>query len=136
MNRMENITNGIKIVIAAIGGWIGWFLGGIDGGMIALICFMSVDVLTGIFKGIKNKKLSSHVSYEGLFKKVVILLLVGVGSITDRFLIGNGETVRTAVIFFYIANEGISLLENTAELGLPYPQKLKDVLAQLSDDNK
>ena len=133
---MDTFINAVKLTMAAIGGVLGMFFGNMDGAITALICFVAVDYITGIMKAIKNKQLSSEVGFSGIARKIVIFLLVGVGNIIDAHLIKNGSTIRTAVIFFYIANEGISLLENTTELGLPYPQKLKDVLSQLKDDNE
>lgn len=115
----------------ALGGWLGWFLGGLDGFFYALIAFVVVDYITGLMCAVVNKKLSSEVGFRGIFKKVLIFLLVGVGNVVDRQIIGDGNVLRTAVIFFYISNEGISIVENAGCLGLPIPQKLKDVLAQL-----
>jgi toxin secretion/phage lysis holin len=121
----------IQAAFAALGGWLGWFLGGLDGFFYALIAFVVVDYITGLMVAVVNKKLSSEVGFKGIFKKVLIFLLVGVGNVVDRQIIGDGSVLRTAVIFFYISNEGISIIENAGCLGLPIPQKLKDVLAQL-----
>ena len=121
----------IQMAVAALGGWLGYFLGGMDGLMIALIIFMALDYVTGLMCAVIDKKLSSAVGFKGICKKVLIFILVGVANIVDKQIIGNGSAIRTAVIFFYLSNEGISILENTALIGLPVPQKLKDVLAQL-----
>ena len=121
----------IQIAVAAIGGWLGYFLGGVDGMMIALIVLMALDYVTGVMCAIVDKKLSSAVGFKGICKKVLIFILVGVANIVDKQIIGNGSAIRTAVIFFYLSNEGISILENTALIGLPVPQKLRDVLEQL-----
>lgn len=121
----------IQAAFAALGGWLGWFLGGLDGFFYALIAFVVVDYITGLMVAVVNKKLSSEVGFKGIFKKVLIFLLVGVGNVVDRQIVGDGSVLRTAVIFFYISNEGISIIENAGCLGLPIPQKLKDVLAQL-----
>jgi toxin secretion/phage lysis holin len=118
-------------VIAIAGGFFGWFLGGLDGFLYALIAFVVIDYLTGIMCAIVDKKLSSDVGFKGLFRKILIFVMVGVGHLIDTQVIGDGSVLRTAVIFFYLSNEGVSLLENAAHLGLPIPQKLKDVLAQL-----
>ena len=128
---MKEIWNWIQIVFAAIGGGIGWFLGGADGFLYALIAFVVIDYITGVMCAIVDKKLSSEVGFKGICKKVLIFILVGVANIVDKQIIGNGSAIRTAVIFFYLSNEGISILENTALIGLPVPQKLRDVLEQL-----
>ena len=123
----------IQAVFTALGGWLGWFLGGCDGLIYALIAFVVVDYITGVMCAVVNKQLSSEVGFRGIFKKVLIFMLVSVGNIIDQQLIGGGSVLRTAVIFFYLSNEGISIIENAGNLGLPIPQKLKDVLAQLKD---
>ena len=130
---MKEFWNVIQIVFAAIGGWLGWFLGGCDGLLYALIAFVVVDYVTGVMCAVVDKKLSSEVGFKGIFKKVLIFLLVGVANILDAQVIGTGCVLRTAVIFFYISNEGVSLLENAGHLGLPIPTKLKAVLEQLHD---
>ena len=130
---MKEFWNTIQLVIAAIGGWLGWFLGGCDGLLYALIAFAVVDYLTGIMCAIVDKKLSSAVGFKGIFKKVLIFVLVGIANILDVEVIGNGSVLRTAVIFFYISNEGISLLENASHLGLPIPAPIRNVLQQLHD---
>lgn len=117
----------------AVGGWLGWFLGGGDGLLYALVVFMAIDYVTGVLCAILDHRLSSAVGFRGLAKKVLILLLVGVGHALDAWVIGSGAVIRTAVLFFYISNEGVSLLENAAHLGLPIPQRLKLVLEQLHD---
>ena len=126
----------IKTVIAAMGGWLGWFLGGLDGFLYALIIFVIVDYITGIMVAIINQELSSEIGARGIFKKILIFILVGIAHIIDSRLIGEGSVIRTAVIFFYLSNEGISIIENATRIGLPVPQKLKDVLSQLHGDTK
>ena len=121
----------IQAVFTALGGWLGWFLGGCDGLIYALIAFVVVDYITGVMCAVVNKQLSSEVGFRGIFRKVLIFMLVSVGNIIDQQLIGSGSVIRTAVVFFYLSNEGISIIENAGILGLPIPQKLKDVLAQL-----
>jgi len=121
----------IQMAVACIGGWIGYFMGGMDGMLIALIVFMVLDYLTGIMCAVIDKKLSSAVGFKGIFKKVLILMLVGVANLVDVNVIGNGSALRGVVICFYLSNEGLSLLENAAYIGLPIPEKLKDILAQL-----
>lgn len=130
---MKEFWTTIQVVFAAIGGWLGWFLGGCDGLLYALLTFVVIDYITGIMCAVVDKKLSSAVGFKGIFKKVLIFALVGVGHILDTRVIGSGSVLRTAVIFFYLSNEGVSLLENATYLGLPIPQKLKSVLEQLRD---
>ena len=139
---MREFWNTIQLVFTAVGGWLGWFLGGSDGLLYALIAFVVIDYITGVMCAISDKKLSSAVGFKGICKKVLIFALVGGGHILDAFVIGSGSVLRTAIIFFYLSNEGVSLVENCAHLGLPVPQKLKDVLEQLhnraekGDDNE
>lgn len=131
-----NIIGIFKAAAAAIGGTLAYLFGGWDGLLIALVIFMAVDYATGVMCAIVNKKLSSAVGFRGLFKKVLILMLVGIGHLLDTAVLGGGAALRTAVICFYMANEGVSLLENASRLGLPIPKKLKDVLAQLHDKSE
>ncbi len=128
---MKEFWNTIQLIFAAIGGWLGYFLGGCDGLLYALIAFVVIDYLTGIMCAISDHTLSSEVGFRGICRKVLIFLLVGIANILDIHVLGNGSVLRTAVIFFYISNEGVSLLENAAHLGLPVPEKVKDVLEQL-----
>jgi toxin secretion/phage lysis holin len=130
---MKAIWNAIQIAFSAVGGWLGYFMGGFDGFIYALIVFVVADYITGVMVAIYEKRLSSEVGFKGICKKVLIFLLVGVANVLDVQVIGSGSVLRTAVIFFYISNEGISLLENTAKLGLPIPEKLKLVLEQLKE---
>lgn len=130
---MKEFWNTIQMVFTALGGWLGWFLGGCDGLLYTLIAFAVIDYLTGIMCAINDHTLSSEVGFRGICRKVLIFLLVGIANILDVNVIGSGSVLRTAVIFFYLSNEGVSLLENAAHLGLPVPEKLKDVLAQLHD---
>lgn len=128
---IDLIWTKIQIAAAAIGGWIGYFLGGKDGMLIALIFFMALDYVTGIMCAIMDKKLSSAVGFKGICKKVLILMLVGVANILDVHVVGQGSALRGAVIAFYLSNEGLSLLENAAYIGLPIPDKLREILEQL-----
>ena len=130
---MKELWNYIQLVFTAIGGWLGWFLGGGDGLLYALLAFVVIDYLTGVLCAIADQKLSSAIGFRGICKKVVIFVLVGVAHILDTQIIGSGSILRTAVIFFYLSNEGVSLLENASHLGLPIPTKIKDVLKQLHD---
>lgn len=128
---MKIIWNWVQAVFAVLGGFLGWFLGGLDGFLYALIAFVVIDYLTGVMCAVLDKKLSSEIGAKGIFKKVLIFALVGVGHILDELVLGGDRVIRTAVVFFYLSNEGVSILENAAHIGLPVPQKLKDVLEQL-----
>lgn len=128
---MKDIFNFIKFIFTAIGGFLGYILGGHDSFLYALIAFVVIDYLTGVMLAIIKKEVSSEIGFKGIFKKVMIFLMVAIGHTIDAYLIKNGGAIRTAVIFFYISNEGISILENSANIGLPIPEKLKDVLIQL-----
>lgn len=130
---MKDIWYWIQTVFAVIGGGLGWFFGNGDGFIYALIAFVVIDYATGLMCGIVEKKLNSEVGFRGIFKKVLIFLMVGVANILDVQVIGTGNALRTAVIFFYLSNEGVSLLENAGHIGLPIPAKLKAVLEQLHD---
>jgi toxin secretion/phage lysis holin len=130
---MKEFWNTIQLIFAGIGGWLGYFLGGCDGLLYALIAFVIIDYITGVMCAISNHTLSSEVGFKGICRKVLIFLLVGIANILDIHVIGSGSALRTAVIFFYISNEGVSLLENAAHLGLPIPEKIKVVLEQLHD---
>ena len=134
---MKEFWNVIQLVFTAVGGWLGWFLGGCDGLLYALVLFVVLDYITGVMCAVVDKKLSSEVGFKGLFRKVLIFSLVGIGHAIDSQVIGSGSVLRTAVIFFYLSNEGLSLLENAAYIGLPIPDKLREILAQLHNrENK
>ena len=120
-----------QAVFAAVGGWLGWFLGGSDGLIIALVLFVAIDYITGVMCAVTDHRLSSEVGFKGVCKKVLIFLLVGIAQTIDRNIIVSGNVIRTAVIFFYLSNEGVSILENSVHLGLPVPDALKEVLEQL-----
>lgn len=130
---MKQIWSGIQIAFTAFGGFLGWFLGGVDGFLYALIAFTVIDYITGVMCAITDKDLSSAVGFKGICRKVLIFTLVGIGNIVDVYVLGQGGVLRTAVIFFYLSNEGVSILENSAHLGLPIPTKLKEVLEQLHE---
>ena len=128
---MKEFWNMIQAVFTMLGGWIGYFVGGCDGLLYALLAFVVIDYITGMMCAIADRKLSSEVGFKGICRKVLIFLLVGIANVLDVNVIGTGSVLRTAVIFFYISNEGVSLLENAAHLGLPVPDKMKAVLEQL-----
>lgn len=130
---MKEFWNSIQFVFTAVGGWLGYFLGGCDGLLYTLLAFVVLDYLTGIMCAVVDKKLSSEIGFKGIFKKILIFVLVGVGHLLDVQILGEVGILRTAVIFFYLSNEGVSLVENAAHLGLPIPEKLKAVLEQLHD---
>ena len=130
---MKEFWNTIQLIFAAVGGWLGYFLGGCDGLLYALIAFVAIDYITGVMCAISDKALSSEVGFKGICRKVLIFLLVGIGNIIDVQVLGSPGVLRTAVIFFYLSNEGVSLLENAAHLGLPVPDAIKTVLEQLHD---
>ena len=128
---MKEFWNTMQFIFTVLGSWIGYFLGGCDGLIIELICFVTVDYITGLMCAVRDKKLSSKAGFKGICRKVLIFTLVGVANIIDIQIIHTGSVLRTSVIFFYLSNEGVSLLENAAHLGLPIPKKLKEVLEQL-----
>ena len=130
---MKEFWNTVQLAFAAVGGWLGYFLGGCDGLLYALIAFVAIDYITGVMCAISDKALSSEVAFRGICRKVLIFLLVGIGNIIDVQVLGSPGVLRTAVIFFYLSNEGVSLLENAAHLGLPVPDAIKTVLEQLHD---
>jgi len=131
--NMKEFWNTIQLIFTAIGGWLGWFLGGCDGLMIALIIFVVTDYITGVMCAVADKKLSSAVGFKGICRKVLIFILVGIANALDIYVLDHAGVLRTAIIFFYISNEGLSLVENSVHLGLPVPDKLRDVLEQLHD---
>ncbi len=130
---MKEFWNVIQAVFTALGGWLGYFLGGCDGLLYALLVFVALDYITGIMCAVSDRELSSNVSFRGLARKVLIFVMVGIGHILDARIFGETGVLRTAIIFFYLSNEGLSLTENAAHLGLPIPEKLHSVLKQLHD---
>ena len=126
----------IQIAITAVGGWLGYFVGGMDGLLIALLVFVVLDYITGVMCAIADRDLSSAVGFKGICRKILIFALVGVGHVLDTHVVGTGSALRSAVICFYLSNEGVSLLENASHLGLPVPEKLKAVLSQLHDKER
>jgi toxin secretion/phage lysis holin len=133
---LKDIVNTLQLIFAALGGYIGWFLGGFDGFLYALVAFVVIDYITGVMVATLEKKLSSEIGFKGIFKKVLIFILVGIGHIIDCYIIEKGGAIRTAIIFFYLSNEGLSILENAALVGLLIPEKLKGILLDLKGDRK
>ena len=129
--NIDLIWTKLQIAITGLGGWLGYVLGGMDGLLIALVVFITIDYITGIMCAVIDKKLSSAVGAKGIFKKVLILMLVGIANVIDVHVVGTGSALRGATVCFYLSNEGLSILENTVHLGLPVPEKLKEVLSQL-----
>jgi toxin secretion/phage lysis holin len=136
VEAMKCLINNLQILFSALGGYIGWFIGGMDGFLYALVAFVIIDYLTGVMRAILEKRLSSEVGYRGIFKKILIFGLVGIGHTVDLYLVQKGSVFRTAVIFFYLSNEGISILENASRIGLPIPEKLKQVLEGFAVQDK
>lgn len=133
---MENILNYFKIIVATLGTGITWLFGTWDTALIVLVSFMALDYLTGVLRAIVNQEVSSDTGLKGIARKTVILIVLIVAVLLDRLLNTGTWVFRTLICYFYIANEGISLLENCAGLGLPIPDKLKDALVQLKDGEK
>lgn len=138
MSRMQIIIDSVAGTIGAV---LGFMYGEVTGLFWALVAFMVLDYIGGILAAISVRKLSSKVGFKGIVKKLLILVFVSVGHITDTYVLGGVPVAMTAVILFYIANEGISIVENATELGLPVPQKIKNVLEQIKnksgeDDNE
>lgn len=130
---MSRIRLIISTVCGVLGCWLGLFLGPADGLLITLVVLAIVDYITGVISAGINHCLSSSVGFKGLAKKVLMFALVGVGNLVDVNVLGGTAVLRSTIIFFYIANEGLSILENAGELGLPIPKKLKNLLDQLKD---
>lgn len=128
--------NVLKTIIATIGTVFTWLFGAWDTALIALIGFMVLDYATGLIKAYVNKEVSSDVGLKGIARKSLILIVLMVAVMLDRLLNTGAWVFRSLICYFYIANEGISLLENCAQLGLPIPDKLKDALVQLKEGNK
>lgn len=120
---MKEFWNVIQAVFAAIGGC--------DGLLYALVAFVVIDYITGVMCAVVDKDLSSSIGAKGLLRKCCIFIMVGIGHLLDTQIFGEAGVLRTAIIFFYMSNEGLSLTENTAHLGLPIPEKLRQVLKQL-----
>ena len=130
---MKQIWDYIHIAGAAVGGFLGWYLGGFDGALYALIACTVADYISGIACAFVKKELSSEIGAKGIAKKVVIFILVGIGHLLDTHLLGETQALRTALIFWYIGNEGISLIENAVILGVPVPDFLKNALIQIKN---
>ena len=130
---MKELLTLNKILFSMIGGLIGSLFGELDGILYALLVFIIIDYLTGIFAAVVEKQLSSSIGFRGIFKKIAILFLFSLGHLIDTAIIKQGGTIRTMVIFFYLSNEGLSILENTVRIGLPIPEKLQAILKQINE---
>lgn len=117
-------------LIAYVGSFLAYLLGGYDGLMRSLLIVMCIDYLTGIASAIYNKQLSSKIGVKGIIKKIAFLGAVALSVVIDNML-GQSGTIRTMVIYFFVANDGISILENLGEMNIKLPKKLMDTLIQL-----
>ena len=129
----EGIREAVKWFIAFIGSGICWFLGKTDGLFYALIALITADYVSGVACAIAEKKVSSEVGFRGIAKKILIIIIVGIANVLDTYVLKSADVLRIVVCFYYIANEGLSIVENAVRLGLPVPRKLKDVLIQLKN---
>ena len=129
------VANWLSIITSAIAGGIEYVLGGLDSLIYALAVFVILDYISGVLMAIQQKKLSSKIGFSGIAKKTMIFVLVALGSTLDQYIFGSGQTIRTMIIIFYLTNEGISILENVTEMGLPIPEKLKNILLNLKSDD-
>lgn len=125
----------IKVIFGEIGAVVGFFLGGADGLIKALIIFAIVDYITGVAAAAIEHKLNSEIGFKGITKKLLLFCIVGIAHILDIYVIGSNAVCRSAVVLFYIANEGLSIIENSARCGLPIPEKLRIILEQLREEN-
>lgn len=133
---MSKIQIIIDSMAGAVGAVLGFMYGEVTGLFWALIAFMALDYITGVVVAIIEKRLSSEVGFRGLAKKFLILVFVAVGHIADTYILGGTPAAMSAVMLFYMANEGISIIENAAALGLPVPKKLKDIMVQLKKESE
>lgn len=133
---MEDMIEHIRLILAFVGGILGCIFGGFNSLIYALTAFVAIDYITGVLLAIRDKKISSEVGYKGIVRKFLIFLIVSMGNIMDNYVLGTGSTLRTLVIMFYLANEGISILENAGQLGLPIPKKLREAIEKLNSNNE
>jgi toxin secretion/phage lysis holin len=131
---MEDMIEHIRLILAFVGGILGCIFGGFNSLIYALTAFVAIDYITGVLLAIRDKKISSEVGYKGIVRKFLIFLIVSMGNIMDNYVLGTGSTLRTLVIMFYMANEGISILENAGQLGLPIPKKLREAIEKLNSN--
>ena len=130
---MDTIRAVSQTYVSIIGAAIGWFWGSGSPLLYVLCAFMIIDYISGVMIAIVSKGLSSAIGARGIFKKILILAFVGISHVIDAYVIGSGQTFQTAIIFFYLSNEGIAIVENATTLWLPVPAKLKNLLKQIDD---
>ncbi len=133
---MSKIQIIIDSIAGAVGAVLGFMYGEVTGLFWALIAFMALDYITGVIVAVIEKRLSSEVGFRGLAKKILILVFVAVGHIADTYILGGTPAAMSAVMLFYIANEGISIIENAAALGLPVPKKLTSIMEQIKNKSE
>ena len=132
---MHDLHTQIRFISAIIGGWLGWFLGSLDGFLYTLIALVIVDYITGVVAAGLRHELSSEVGFTGIAKKIMVFAIVGVANVLDHHILQQGSVLRTMAIFFYVANEGMSIVENADRIGIAVPQPLRRILKQLKEDN-
>ena len=133
---MKTIAQSLPTIAAVGGSLLGFLLGGFDGYLYSLLGFVVIDYLTGLALAAARRQVSSQIGFTGILKKMLIFVIVVMGHLLDQNLLGGSATLRTAMIFFYLANEAISITENLGALGFPLPPKLKQVLTQLSAESE
>jgi toxin secretion/phage lysis holin len=132
---MEHVSNWLKGICAVIGAALSWLVGDLGGVFYALVAFVVIDYITGVIAAAVQQELNSTIGFKGIAKKIFIFLIVGLAHIIDAYVLGDGDVIRTAAIFFYLSNEGLSIIENLVRIGLPVPQTLKDALERLSEED-
>lgn len=132
---MDHVIAAIKCTVALLGGWIAWLLGGVDKLLIALLAFMAMDYITGLLSAWTRRIISSETGFRGIAKKVILLGVVAVAFLIED-ITGGGLPLREMTIMFFLANEGLSILENAANAGLPLPKRLVDVLVQVKEKER
>ena len=133
---MKTIAQSLPTIAAVGGSLLGFLLGGFDGYLYSLLGFVVIDYLTGLALAAARRQVSSQIGFTGILKKMLIFVIVAMGHLLDQNLLGGSATLRTAMIFFYLTNEAISITENLGALGFPLPPKLKQVLTQLSAESE
>ncbi len=131
---MDKFKDLVKIFFTIFGSLIGFFLGDLDIFIYSLTAFVICDYISGIIRAGFERKLSSKIGFKGILKKIMIFIIVGIANICDKNLIKNEPMIRNAIIFFYIANEGLSILENALAIDLPIPKRLKILLEQFKEE--
>lgn len=131
---MDKFKDLVKIFFTIFGSLIGFFLGDLDIFIYSLVVFVICDYISGIIRAGFERKLSSKIGFKGILKKIMIFIIVGIANICDKNLIKNQAMIRSSIIFFYIANEGLSILENALAMDLPIPKKLKILLEQFKEE--